>query len=313
VIHKLSDVQSRNIGKNTKIWQFVVVLPKAVIGDEVNICANCFIENDVSIGHRVTIKSGVQIWDGISIEDDVFIGPNVSFANDKYPRSKSYLDSYPRTLVKKGASIGAGAIILPGVTIGEGALIGAGAVVTKDVPENAIVVGNPARIKGYTTIDTADAEEITSAPSNKSEKGARKINTKVKGVVLYELPKIEDMRGALSVGEIGVDIPFTVNRFFWVYDVPSKEVRGGHAHRECHQFLLCVKGSCHVLADDGVNRLDFVLDAPNKAIYLPPMVWGVQYKYSSDAVLLVLASHHYESKDYIREYKEFKYEVMNGN
>ena len=143
-IHPLSDVQSENIGDDSRIWQFCVVLPKAVIGNNVNICSHCLIENDVVIGHNVTIKSGVQIWDGITIEDDVFIGPNVTFTNDKIPRSKQYPDTFLKTRVCKGASIGANATILPGITIGAGAMIGAGAVVTKDVPANLTVYGNPA-------------------------------------------------------------------------------------------------------------------------------------------------------------------------
>lgn len=145
-LHKLSDVQSSNIGKNTNVWQFSVILPGAVIGDDCNICAHTFIENDVLIGDRVTIKSGVYLWDGVTLEDDVFIGPCVAFTNDKKPRSKAYPEQFLRIVVKKGASIGANATILPGVVIGEGAMVGAGAVVTKDVPANSTVVGNPARM-----------------------------------------------------------------------------------------------------------------------------------------------------------------------
>lgn len=145
-LHKLSDVQSPNIGENTNVWQFSVILPGAVIGNDCNICAHTFIENDVLIGNRVTIKSGVYIWDGVTLEDDVFIGPCVAFTNDKKPRSKIYPEKFARIVVKKGASIGANATILPGIVIGEGAMVGAGAVVTKDVPANATVVGNPARI-----------------------------------------------------------------------------------------------------------------------------------------------------------------------
>lgn len=141
----VNDIKSRKIGLRCLIWQYVVILEKAQIGDDVNICSHCFIENDVVIGNRVTIKNGVQLWDGLIVEDDVFIGPNVTFTNDKYPRSKN--EDYHRavTIVKKGASIGGGSVILPGITIGANAIVGAGSVVTSDVKENIVVVGNPAR------------------------------------------------------------------------------------------------------------------------------------------------------------------------
>ncbi len=145
-IHKYADVQSTFIGSGTRVWQFVVILPGATIGCDVNICSHCFIENDVMIGNRVTIKNGVQIWDGTRIGDDVYIGPNVTFTNDKYPRSKIIPKFFLPTIIMDGASIGAGAVILPGLTIGSGAMIGAGAVVTKSVPNNQVVIGNPARI-----------------------------------------------------------------------------------------------------------------------------------------------------------------------
>lgn len=145
MIHKLSDVQSNNVGVDTNIWQFCIVLPKAKIGDNCNICSHCLIENDVVIGNNVTIKSGVQVWDGIQIENDVFIGPNVTFTNDKAPRSKKYPEQFLKTVVKHNASVGANATILPGITIGEYAMIGAGAVVTKNVRPYTTVLGNPAR------------------------------------------------------------------------------------------------------------------------------------------------------------------------
>lgn len=143
--HPLSDIQSSYIGTTTQIWQFVIILPHARIGENCNICSHCFIENDVIIGNNVTIKSGVQIWDGITIEDQVFIGPNVTFANDKFPRSKKYLNQLARIIIRKFASVGANATILPGVEIGEYAMIGAGSVVTKSVPKNEVWIGNPAR------------------------------------------------------------------------------------------------------------------------------------------------------------------------
>lgn len=144
-IHPSADVQSKNIGKNTQVWQFCVILPNAVIGENCNINCQVFIENDVLIGNNVTIKPGVQIWDGITIEDGVFIGPNVTFTNDMHPRSKQYPETFLRTIVKKGASIGANATILPGITIGENAMIGAGSVVLKSIPDNTVWAGNPAR------------------------------------------------------------------------------------------------------------------------------------------------------------------------
>lgn len=144
MIHSLSDVQSIHIGVGTRIWQFVVVLPKAVIGDECNICSHCFIENEVHIGNNVTIKNGVYLWDGITIEDNVQIGPNVTFTNDKYPRAKQAFE-LQCTQIKRGASIGAASTILGGITIGENAMIGAGSVVTKDVPPNELWLGNPAK------------------------------------------------------------------------------------------------------------------------------------------------------------------------
>ena len=145
-IHPSSDVQTSSIGQGTRVWQYVVILPQAQIGADCNICSHCLIENDVVVGDRVTVKSGVQLWDGLRIADDVFIGPNVTFSNDRFPRSKQYPESFPQTLVKRGASIGANATILPGITIGEHAMIGAGSVVTKDVPDHALVLGNPARV-----------------------------------------------------------------------------------------------------------------------------------------------------------------------
>lgn len=148
-IHPLSDVKSQNIGEGTRVWQFSVIFEGAKIGRNCNICAHTLIENGAVLGNNVTIKSGVYVWDGVHLEDDVFVGPCVAFTNDKKPRSKQYLDVYLQTTVGKGASIGANATILPGIKIGQKAMIGAGAVVTKDVPDYAVVMGNPAVIKGY--------------------------------------------------------------------------------------------------------------------------------------------------------------------
>ncbi|ELG5191245.1 acyltransferase [Vibrio vulnificus] len=149
MIHQLSDVQTKSIGEKTRIWQFCVVLPGAVLGKNCNICAHTLIENDVIIGDNVTVKSGVYLWDGIRVEDNVFIGPCVAFTNDKYPRSKHFPEEFSKILIKEGSSIGANATILPGLTLGEHCMVGAGSVVTKDVPPYAVVVGNPAKVVKY--------------------------------------------------------------------------------------------------------------------------------------------------------------------
>lgn len=145
MIHPTSDVQSPNIGQGTTIWQYVVIMPRAVIGNNCNINAHCFIENDVVIGDNVTIKCGVYLWDEVTIGNNVFIGPNVTFINNKYPRSKQYPSKHRKTIVEDGASLGAGSVILCDITIGKNAMIGAGSVVTKSVPANQLWMGNPAR------------------------------------------------------------------------------------------------------------------------------------------------------------------------
>jgi len=299
-IHPKAICESDNIGANTRIWAFAHVLPKAIIGSDCNICDGVFIENDVLVGNRVTVKCGVQLWDGLVVEDDVFIGPNATFTNDRFPRSKVFPDEFLNTIVRKGASIGANATILPGLEIGAGAMIGAGSVVTRSVPANAIAVGNPARIIGYVGAEQNKASEPTHV-STSLDAGI----TSVEGVTLHELPFIKDMRGSLSVGEFERSVPFSPKRYFLVFDVPNREIRGEHAHHTCHQFLICIKGSCSAVADDGKNRQEFLLNKPNIGLYIPPMVWGTQYKYSNDAVLLVFASDYYDSKDYIRDYSEF--------
>lgn len=153
-IHELANVDECKIGKGTRVWQFVVITKGARIGDDCNICAHTLIEGDVVIGNRVTVKSGVYIWDGIRIEDDVFIGPNAAFTNDLMPRSRVYPEKFSGAWVKKGASIGANATILPGLTIGQHSMIGAGSVVTEDVPDYAVVAGNPAKVLRFLKNDT---------------------------------------------------------------------------------------------------------------------------------------------------------------
>lgn len=293
-VHNLADVQTEKIGPKTNIWQFCVVLGDAAIGEDCNICSHCFIENDVIVGDRVTVKNGVQLWDGLRVEDDVFIGPNVTFSNDKYPKSKQYPEKFLGTTIKKGASIGAGATILPGITIGENVLVAAGAVVTSDVPVNAIVAGVPAVIVGYTNT-------VVHSPT----KIGQREEEFLAGPVLYSLTHVADVRGDLVAGESLKQIPFTPERFFFVYNVPNAKVRGEHAHKELHEFLIAISGTVTVILDDGAKSEEYVLNTPRTGLHIQPGTWTTQYKYSPDAVLLVLASHHYENDDYIRDYKEF--------
>ncbi len=302
-VHPLGSCESEDIGEGSRIWAFAHVLPGARIGSDCNVCDHVFIENDVVVGDRVTIKCGVQLWDGVRVEDDAFIGPNVTFTNDRFPRSKQYPEEFSQTVVAVGASIGANATILPGLRIGQYAMVGAGAVVTRSIPPYAIVVGNPARIVGYVNDSTQSGAAPTSQDRFPAELGS--VATDVDRVTLHRMRMVEDIRGSLSAGEMSRDVPFNVKRYFLVFDVPSVETRGEHAHRICHQFLVCVKGSCSVVADDGKQRREFLLDSPDLGVHLPPMIWGIQYKYSADAVLLVFASEHYDSAEYVRDYDEF--------
>jgi acetyltransferase-like isoleucine patch superfamily enzyme/dTDP-4-dehydrorhamnose 3,5-epimerase-like enzyme len=293
--HETALVESACVGEGTRIWAYAHVLEGATIGRDCNICDHTFIESGVVLGDRVTVKCGVQLWNGVLVEDDVFIGPNATFTNDAFPRAGKKPDEFLRTVVKRGASIGANATILPGITIEENVMVGAGTVVTRNVPRNAVVVGNPGQIVSY-----VGAGHMMHAPAAAGSEA-----TGVEGVVFHRLPLIDDLRGNLSFAEVVRHVPFEIRRYFLVFQVPTEEVRGEHAHRAQHQFLLCVHGRCSVVADDGTERQEFLLDAPNLAVYVPPMTWAAQYKYSRDAVLLVLTSGEYDPEDYIREYSEF--------
>lgn len=303
-IHEKALVEDgAEVGQGTRIWAFTHILPKAVIGTECNICDHVFIENDVQIANRVTIKCGVQLWDGLRVEDDVFIGPNVTFTNDLSPRSKQYPDQFLTTQILSGASISANATILPNITIGKNAIVRAGAVVTKDVPTNAIVVGNPAYIVGYS--------DVTKLSDNVDITTINKTHSNIEGVKTIKLPVISDLRGDLSFAEIRQHLPFSPKRYFIVYNVQNREIRGEHAHKQLSQFLVCIVGHCSVMLDDGNHKEEYFLDTPGVGVLIPPMVWGVQYKYSDDAVLLVLASDVYDENDYIRDYDQFILAVKN--
>jgi UDP-2-acetamido-3-amino-2,3-dideoxy-glucuronate N-acetyltransferase len=301
-VHENGLCESVEIGDGTRVWAFAHVLTGARIGRDCNICDHVFVENDVIVGDRVTVKCGVQLWDGVRLADDVFVGPNVTFTNDPFPRSRAYPEAFPTTSVGVGASLGANATILPGVSVGRSAMVGAGAVVTKDVPANAIVVGNPARIVGY-----VDAQSVGAQSERVGSTGLP--ISRVPRVKLLRLTRADDLRGSLVAANFEHELPFVPRRFFTVFDVPSKDVRGAHAHRRCQQMLICMQGSVNAVVDDGESRQEFVLDRPELGLFIGPMIWGTQYRYSADAVLLVLASDPYDADDYIRDHDVFLAEV----
>jgi acetyltransferase-like isoleucine patch superfamily enzyme len=299
--HPAAIVESQRIGPRTRIWAFVHVLPGAVIGADCNICDHVFIENDVLIGDRVTIKCGVQLWDGVVLEDDVVVGPNATFTNDAFPRSKKPPAEFLRTLIKSGASIGANATLLPGLTVGSNAMVGAGAVVTQDVPANALVVGNPAYVNGYVEPDRHASRVVI----------ARELNAeglpspRVRGVTLYALPLTKALPGGPAERELAGELPFQPKSFSVVHDPPNRRAREGHARKYLHQFLVCISGECRLFVDDGMNRAEILLNSPRIGVHLTPMLWSAQYKFSRGAMLLILASENDDAAGHIRDYDEY--------
>ncbi len=295
-MNKWSTDVSSFASKDTVISPYVLVADNAKIGKGCYIGPHSVIERNVKISDNVTVGAGVHFCPGVRVSDAVTIGSSVSFtalATDKLNEGRD-------TIIEIGAVIGDGAIIHGGISVGQYAQVAPGALLTRSVPPNSIVEGNPARIVGYVNASSTTRSVVESKIS-----GDDLYKSDVNGVCLYSFPLIKDMRGSLTVGEFERSIPFPVKRYFMVFDVPSVETRGEHAHYRCHQFLICVKGSISVVADDGRNREEFILNRPELGLYLPPMTWGIQYKYSSDAVLLVFASEHYDAKDYIRDYDDF--------
>jgi acetyltransferase-like isoleucine patch superfamily enzyme len=300
LIHERALCESGEIGSGTRILPFAHVQAGSRIGDACEIGDGAVVKAGATIGDRVKIGSGVQLWGAVKLCDDVFVGPNATFTSEPVPRTQTLAEQAP-TVVHAGASIGANATIVAGVEIGRGATVGAGAVVTRSVPPNAIVVGNPANIVGYSETSGGEAREPGPTPA---EPGTVELD--VRGVRLQRSAEFSDLRGSLTAGELPHDgVPFIPHRWFLVYDVPNQEVRGEHAHYICHQFLVCVSGSMMVAIDDGQHRSEVTLDAPTLGLYIPPLVWASQFHYNPESVLLVLASHRYNASDYIRDYELF--------
>ncbi len=230
--------------------------------------AFAFVDHDSSIGERADIGAGARVLGGTSIGTDARIGEN--------------------------------SVVLGGVTVGRGAVVEPGSVVADSVPANAIVRGNPARIIGYRGVE-ATAPTLAQVPLSPAD---RALTSRVRGVRLHRLTRIDDLRGRLIAAELD-DLPFVPARLFTVSNVPSEHIRGSHAHLLCEQFLICVSGGLTVVVDDAHQRDEFRLDDPDFGLYLPPMTWSTQYRYSHHATLLVLASRAYEPGDYVRDYDEF--------
>ena len=238
------------------------------------------------------IMPGAYVGPGVLVEAGVTVGPNAVVLD---------AEGGAPTMLCQGADIGANATVLGGVTVGMKALVRPGSVVMQSVPPLAIVEGNPARIIGYVeTSGTQALQPVLPQGPTLADQVSH-----VRGVSLKKFKLVPDLRGALSVGEFDREIPFMPKRYFLVFDVPTAETRGEHAHKICHQFLIAVRGSVNVVADDGDTREEFVLNRPDIGLHLPPMTWGIQYNYSADAMLLVFASHYYDAQDYVRDYAEF--------
>lgn len=254
-------------------------------------------EQAARIGLDVSIHSSVLQCEELVLEDRVVVERGVVFAEGQGQS----------TVIRAGARIGAGAIIGTGVEVGWGAHVLPGAVVLSSVPANAIASGNPAQIIGYTTeLPQGDGAVTLRTASDGNRRTVEITPLNVGKAALYRMPRVLDLRGSLTVGEMETDLPFIPKRYFVVFDVPSEKLRGEHAHHACHQFLLCLRGSCTALLDDGTTRQEVLLDRPDTGLYMPPMIWGTQYRYTRDAVLLVFASHSYDAADYIRDYDSFR-------
>lgn len=233
------------------------------------------------------------------IEENVAIGPRVVLNGNNI-------------ILRKNVRLDAACVISEGVIVGQGAWVRAGAVVLRSVPPNAIVEGNPATVVGYVKVSAgagqSDPRVVDIQNLGNLSRPAR-VPLEVGRSAIYLMRRVMDGRGALTVGEVPTEVPFVPVRYFVVFDVPSQELRGEHAHKLCQQFLICLHGSCRILLDDGQRRCEVTLDRPDMGVFMPEMIWGTQYRYSADAVLLVFASRPYEASDYLRTYDEFLSEL----
>lgn len=247
------------------------------------------------MANKLDIPEDCIVPHAATIEEDVHFGRRVLLAGNDI-------------VIRKHARLDAGCTISDGVVVGQNSWVRAGAVALRSVPANAIVEGNPAQVVGYQEINNSHhrpaARHVDIQALGDVARPSR-VPLEVGESSLYLMRRISDVRGALTVGEVPTEVPFAPARYFAVFNVPSKELRGEHAHKSCKQFLICMHGSCRILLDDGERRCEVTLDRPDMGVYMPEMIWGTQYSYSEDAVLLVFASRPYEQQDYLRTYDEF--------
>jgi acetyltransferase-like isoleucine patch superfamily enzyme/dTDP-4-dehydrorhamnose 3,5-epimerase-like enzyme len=270
---------------------------------------NCVIEDHVTIetgavlGHGCVIARGAYVSGQSVLEDNVYIGPHAVLTNRRFPRATVQPGETVEPIrIEQSCSVGAGAVILPGLRLGRSSMVGAGAVVTLNVPPYAVVVGNPGRIVGY---DRHAGVHMTSRKPDPQVPPQHAAGDTIEGVRLFRLRSYRDARGSLIPVELDRDLPFRPARVFLVYGAADTRIRGEHAHRECHQVLVCLHGSVNVFTDNGIARHEFTLQSPDEALWLKPGIWASQHHFSPDARLLVYASHPYSDADYVRDYETF--------
>jgi UDP-2-acetamido-3-amino-2,3-dideoxy-glucuronate N-acetyltransferase len=288
--------EGRSLGSGSRVHAFVRATPDVEVGD------NCVLHDQAQLLGRITldddvvIGSAAQLLGSVHAESGVVVGAGAVLGEEDRDGGREG----DEIVVRRLASVGANATIAPGVVIGRHAVVRPGSVVGENVPANAIVGGNPARIVAYADTPGEPAQRDGTPVRNDEPAGA----TSVRGVTLHRMTHARDLRGSLMVAEFGA-LPFAPQRAFTVYDVPNESVRGAHAHRVCAQLLVCLAGGVSCLVDDGSARDEIRLDGPTVGLHIPAMIWGTQWKYTRDAVLLAFASHPYDSADYIREYEEY--------
>lgn len=292
--------EAEGLGAGSRVLAYVRVAPGVSIGANCVLHDHAVLLGPVVLEDAVDVQVGAQLLGRIRLEQGVRVGAGAIVGEEDADREAGEI------VIHRFAAIGANVTVLPGVVVGRRAVVEAGSVVAQSVPANAIVSGNPATIVAY--VDSgqeATAPEAVTPPVA----GPAITPTNVEGVTLHGLTYARDLRGSLTAVEFA-DLPFAPRRLFTVFDVPSESVRGAHAHHGCSQFLVCLAGTVSCLVDDGSAREDVRLADSRIGLHIPPMIWGTQWKYTRDAVLLVLASHPYDPADYIRDYEEFLEELQ---